>query len=215
MNKETEMTRLLKRFSLFIGIGLVALSIYFSWDGLDQTVTGSNPTYTDLAKVIGFILAGVFSLIQFIFNTDYNSLNTTLKLMGGGSYIYSIYTNKLGIAHLFGFSDMTSWMIAIFMDVLPEALIAWSMGDSLRGDLIGNMTKFILGQKDNPQMKVSQSYQFRSLPADEPPGHKNQNHQFNPKHNRGKPNKPIFPSIPKADKNKDDTKPKFTMYRGE
>lgn len=142
------MLRVLKRIALLIGIASAIASIYFSWDGLDQTVTGGNPNYTEIASALGIFLAVVITLLQFVFNTDYENLSDTLKVMGGMSYIYSIYTNKLGTAHLFGFSDTVSWMIAIFMDVMPEALIAWSMGESMRGDFLGNLKKMIIGEDE-------------------------------------------------------------------
>lgn len=145
-----ELLRILKRLSLVAGILLAIFSIYFSWDGLDQTVTGNNPAYTDFAKIIGGVFAVVITLLQFIFNTDFKNLNTTMRVMGAASYIYSIYTNFLGIQHIFGFSDFTAWSAAGIMDVLPEAFIAWSLGEHMEGDMLGNLTKFILGTKDEP-----------------------------------------------------------------
>jgi len=165
MNRRTtEMVRILKRFALLCGIGTVLLSGYFSWDGLDQTITGANPGYTELTSIIGVVMVIVITLLQFVFNTDFNSLSPTLKFLGGLSYVYSIYTNKLGLAHLFGFNEFTSWMIAGFMDIVPEALIAWALDESLQGDFLGNLLKWVVGTSDTPKPK------FRDLPPDNPPG---------------------------------------------
>ena len=147
MNNDTEwdFQEILRRFSLWGGIALALISIYFSYDGLDQTITGGNPSYTEIAKYIGIVMAVMVTLIQFVFNTDFGRLSLTLRVVGAASYFYSMYTNYLGINHLFGFNGITGVMIAVFMDVTPEALISWSLEDVTQGDLLGNLGKMVLG----------------------------------------------------------------------
>lgn len=136
---------ILKRCSLWGGIALAGISIYFSYDGLDQTIQGGNPAYSDIAKFIGWTMAIVVTLLQFIFNSDFNKLSPTLRVIGFVSYVYSMYTNYLGINHLFGFHGMTGALIAVFMDVTPEALIAWSLDEFTKGDMVGNIGKMFMG----------------------------------------------------------------------
>ncbi len=142
---EVDLESVLKRFALWGGIALAIVSIYFSYDGADTTINGGNPAYTEIARYIMIVMALAITLAQFIFNSDFTKLSTTLRVVGAASYIYSIYTNYLGIQHLFGFHGFVGIGIALFMDVTPEAFIAWSLDDSLRGDMLGNIGKFFTG----------------------------------------------------------------------
>ena len=144
-NEEFDMETILKRFALWGGIALAVISIYFSYDGADTTIQGGNPSYTEVAKYIMIVMACVITLAQFIFNSDFTKLSATMKVIGVASYAYSLTTNYLGINHLFGFTGFVGALIAGFMDIAPEAFIAWSLDDSMRGDMLGNVTKFITG----------------------------------------------------------------------
>jgi hypothetical protein len=141
------MERILKRIAMITGFVVLAISIYFSYDGFDQSVTGGNESYTTLAMVIGFVLAVVVSVIQFIFGTGYKDLNWTLRVVGVSAYVYSIYTNRMGISHVLGATDFMAWASALFMDVYPEPAIAWALGESLTGDLFGNIGKMVFGTR--------------------------------------------------------------------
>ena len=147
----------LRRFALWGGVGLAAISIFFSYIGAEQTVNknliaagASGYEGVGTAILIGFAL--VITLLQFVFNTNIHNLSLTLKVLGTASYVYSIGTNYLGIQTLFGFHGFVGWAIAFCMDVAPEALIAWAT-DSQSGDLLGNMGKFILGGKGKNQSR--------------------------------------------------------------
>jgi hypothetical protein len=139
------MTHKLKRIAFYTGLAVLAISIYFSYDGFDQNVSGENPSYSMLAKVIGITLAIVVSVVQFIFGTNYKDLNWTLRVAGVAAYVYSIYTNYLGVKHILGSDDLMAWASALFMDVYPEPAIAWAMGEALTGDLLGNVGKMMFG----------------------------------------------------------------------
>ena len=152
---EWDMESILKRFALWGGIALAIISIYFSYDGADQTITGGNPAYTEIAKYIMIVMACMVTLAQFIFNSDFTKLSSTMRVIGVISYVYSLTTNYMGIQHLFGFTGMVGGMIAAFMDIAPEAFIAWSLDDSLRGDILGNLTKFVTGAGGGRRSKKS------------------------------------------------------------
>jgi uncharacterized membrane protein len=169
MNEEFDwdMETILKRLALWGGIALAIISVYFSYDGADQTINGGNPAYSEVAKYIMIVMALVITLAQFIFNSDFAKLSTTMKIIGALSYVYSLSTNYMGIQHLFGFSGFVGGMIAAFIDIAPEAFIAWSLDDSLRGDMIGNLSKMFMGvgrrsnrRNQNQQRPQAKQYTF-------------------------------------------------------
>lgn len=156
-DNDVDMELILKRFALWGGIALAIISIYFSYDGADQTIQGGNPSYSEIAKYIMIVMACVVTLAQFIFNSDFTKLSSTMRVIGLISYVYSLYTNYMGINHLFGFTGAVGGMIAAFMDIAPEAFIAWSLDDSMRGDMLGNITKFITGAGNGRRGKKAYS----------------------------------------------------------
>lgn len=152
---DTDMVRILKRTSMVLGIVVVIGSIQFSYDGFDQNISGMNSNYTTFAVIIGYTLAIVFNLIEFIFGTNYKHLNWTLRSIGVFAYFYSIYTNYLGIKHLLGASEFMAWALAMIMDIFPEPAIAWAMGEALTGDFLGNLFKIVFGDRKKPQQIFS------------------------------------------------------------
>lgn len=165
MNQNSEMTRVLRRVAMFTGFATLLISIYFSYDGFDQSVSGENAGYSTLAIAIGLTLAVVVSVVQFIFGTSYAELNWTLRLAGIAAYVYSIYTNYLGIKHILGADDFMAISSALFMDIFPEPAIAWAVGDALTGDLAGNIGKIILGdnKKPTPQNYTREKSQYKPM----------------------------------------------------
>jgi hypothetical protein len=155
MNSKSDMTRILKKIALYTGFATLAISIYFSYDGFDQSVIGSNSGYTTLAIVIGLTLAIVVSVVQFIFGTSYTELNWTLRFAGLAAYVYSIYTNYLGIKHILGADDFMAISSALFMDIYPEPAIAWALGEALTGDFLGNLGKIAFGDNKKPPQSFS------------------------------------------------------------
>ena len=155
MESDYEVT--LKRVSRMVGIVILAISAYLSYDGFDQSVTGGNPTYTTLGKIIGISMCVAISIIQFVLSSRYDQLNLTLKVIGFASYAYSIYTNYLGAVHILGMSTEIALAASFFLDVVPEPLIAWSFGDALKGDLFGNAMKWIFGTGSNRQRSPERS----------------------------------------------------------
>jgi hypothetical protein len=154
MNSRSELLTILRRISIITGLAILFISIQFSYDGFDQSIRGANTGYGTMAIIIGYTLAIVFSVIEFIFGTAYRELNWTLRGIGVFAYIYSIYTNYLGIKHLLGADEFMSWSLAIMMDVYPEPAIAWALGEALTGDLLGNLGKLIFGDKTPPKPSI-------------------------------------------------------------
>jgi hypothetical protein len=151
MRNESVMEIGTKRIARILGFLILIISAWLSYDGFDQSVTGNNPSYNNLSTAIGITLAITISAIQFVFNSRYEQLNTTLKVVGFLTYIYSIYTNFLGATHLLGMTGFVAVATSIFMDVVPEPIIAWSFGDSLKGDLLGNIGKWVfIGTSGKP-----------------------------------------------------------------
>src|SRR5512147_1678409 len=54
---EVDWEVVLRRVSLFFGVFVAVISIYFSYDGFDNSVTGGNASYSTWAKIIGVVLA--------------------------------------------------------------------------------------------------------------------------------------------------------------
>jgi hypothetical protein len=156
---ESSMERTLKNVAKALGLFLLVISVYLSYDGFDQGVTGGNMKYSTLAKLIGVIIAVAICALQFIFSSRYEQLNTTLKGAGLVSYAYSIWTNYLGAKHILGMDDATALATAFFMDVVPEPMIAWSLGDAMKGDVLGNIGKWFTGYQPKPQQQPQQQPQ--------------------------------------------------------
>lgn len=148
--KNGELTIILRRWATRLGISILIISALLSFDGFDGSVSGVNPAYSLLGYVIGAVFAVTVSALQFIFSTNIKELNRTLVFAGLFSYVYSIYTNKLGASHLLGMNETMAWITAFLCDVVAEPLIAWGMGEALVGDFIGNLTKTIFGTRDEP-----------------------------------------------------------------
>jgi hypothetical protein len=143
MEHNSQMQTILKRSALIGGGAVLLFSIYFSYDGFDQKM-GGNANYAAIAIVLGIGLAIIFTIIEFIFNSGFGKLNLTLIVCGILAYVYSIKMNHDGITHILGMTDpLSAWVLASAMDILPESMFAWALGDSLKGDLFGNTLKSV------------------------------------------------------------------------
>lgn len=181
MNRHNdELREILRNASLWGGILLVVISIFFSWDGLDQQINLGNPTYSLVAKGIGIVLALLMTLLQFIYHLEYDDLNKDLKVAGLGSYIYSIVTNYWGIQHIFGFDPITTAALAAAMDIIPESLIAKGMGSSMDGGVIDNLIKGITGRRSGTPRR-----QFAAV-APNKPDHQDTQPRDRNSHQQGK-----------------------------
>lgn len=144
MNRETRMNRILRIVALLTGVAILIVSIYWSQDGFNFGPAGDSG-YTQTGKLIAYTLAIAVTVIQFVFNTNLDRLNSTLIVFGGLAYAYSVWTNKIGIVHFQGANtnEVAAWILGFCVDGVPEPLIAWAFGESLSGDLVGNAMKSI------------------------------------------------------------------------
>ena len=97
---------------------------------------------------IGTVVAVSLFCAELMFNSNFDELNWTILALGLGAYLYSIWTNVQGFyfyrgveGTLFTNFDVTSFFGGVFMDIYPELAIAWAVGESKIGDLIGNIVK--------------------------------------------------------------------------
>lgn len=143
------MNHALRRISFFIGLGILIISMYWSQDGWNFDVAGQSG-YSTLALFIGWFLAIAVTCIEFVFSSNYRELNPTLILFGLLAYTYSIYTNYEGILHFQGTSQskVFALILAAVLDGVAEPLIAWSLYESLTGDVVGNLIKALLSSPD-------------------------------------------------------------------
>lgn len=168
---DSKLTRIIRKLALFFGIALLVISIYLSFDGFDGSVNGENGHYTELAVIIGVVFAITVTIIQFIFTSEYKSLNPTLIVVGLLSYAYSIYTNKLGAENILGMSGIMAWVTAVFSDIVAEPMISWGMGESLIGDLIGNVGKALVDDGKNAKPKQNDHNQKSKYQPKHKPSH--------------------------------------------
>ena len=96
--------------------------------------------------MIGWFLAVVVSVLQFVFSSNFRELNMSLIVIGGIAYVYSIDTNVSGILHFMGAKPDVWWArgLGFLMDATAEPLIAWSLGVSRDGDFLGNILKTVV-----------------------------------------------------------------------
>lgn len=137
------------------GVGMAAASIILSKQGVG--ITG------DLAW-IGTVVAISLFCAELMFNSNFDELNWTILFLGLGAYIYSIWTNIQGFyfyrgieGNLFSNFDITSVFGGLVMDIYPELAIAWAVGASKIGDLIGNVVKTSKDPDKLTQMKANVS----------------------------------------------------------
>jgi hypothetical protein len=164
MNHKDEKFDKLKRWVIGIsGVGMAIASIILSKQGVG--ITG------DLAW-IGTVVALSLFCAELMFNSNFDELNWTILFLGLGAYIYSIWTNIQGFyfyreieGTLFTNFDTTSFFGGVFMDVYPELAIAWAMGASKIGDLIGNVVKT---SKDPDKLTQAKSSTNNTNPSNKP-----------------------------------------------
>lgn len=154
------MNKFLKFASTVLGFLLLVISIVWSKDGFGFDFGQSLSV--GWVNFVGYTLALSATTLQFIFSTEYRKLNLTLIALGVISYVYSISTNVSGIAGMRA-AEMANWMdyvLAVIMDVAPEPMIAWGLGQALSGDVLGNLFLFMEGndkQKTSNQKTKSRS----------------------------------------------------------
>lgn len=150
--EDSKLENILRKGAIGLGIILLVASIYLSYDGFDQQVgvtnegltpvAVANDGYTPVAVAIGYALAITCTLLQFMVASKNENLNSTIRWLGLGAYAYSIGTNFLGLTNLLEMKSVMAGISAVFMDVAPEQMIAWGLGEAVMHDLFGNFGKF-------------------------------------------------------------------------
>jgi len=138
MEKEGNFTKGKKVFAIVTGLAIAVISAYNSKNGF---VAGDSD---GLLTVMGWTFSAACMAAQFMFTSEFRKLNWTVIALGGFAYLYSIPTNYIGLQGWNGLATEHSFVNAIaaaFMDIYPEAAIAWALGESKLGDMIGNMVR--------------------------------------------------------------------------
>lgn len=145
-----------KKSALIVGILMLIASIKFSHDGFMYNATESG----FWGNVIGWGIPVAVTVAQFMFNTELKKLNLTIFAIGLAAYIYSIWTNIIGLYEFRGVEmtsgkyDIINYALGFFMDIYPEAAISWALGESRFGDLLGNI---VSAAKDPEKLYPTQS----------------------------------------------------------
>jgi hypothetical protein len=149
--EDSKLENVLRKAAIALGGIILVASIYLSYDGFDQQVgvpnegiasAVANDGYTPVAVAIGYALAITCTLLQFMVASKNENLNSTIRWLGVGAYAYSIGTNFLGLTNLLDMKAVMASISAVFMDVAPEQMIAWGLGEAVMHDLFGNFGKF-------------------------------------------------------------------------
>lgn len=138
MNNEGNFTRGKKIFAIITGLAIAVISAYNSKNGF---VSGDGDA---LLTVMGWTFSAACMAAQFMFTSEFKKLNWTVIALGGFAYLYSIPTNYIGLQGWNGVATEHAFVNAIaaaFMDIYPEAAIAWALGESKLGDMIGNLVR--------------------------------------------------------------------------
>lgn len=128
-----------KRLAIVSGVLIFLISAFNSKNGF----VGADQSDWLLAGM-GWAFAVAATSAEFMFTSDFKKLNWSLIFLGVCAYIYSIWTNVLGLQQWRGTAtqyDVVNILGGIFMDVYPEAAIAWALGESRLGDMLGNLVK--------------------------------------------------------------------------
>jgi len=116
------------------------LSMWFSYMGF---AVGN-----DKLLFVGWLLAGVVTVVELVFNSQTKKLSLTLIVVGILCYGYGIWTNITGFWDLqhpgepfvvFQIKSVMPIFVGLIMEVLPEPLFMWGSGAKMDGDPIGNL----------------------------------------------------------------------------
>jgi hypothetical protein len=172
--------RLDGRHKLAVAAAMVAwaVSVMFSQVGFGI----SSPKVTWL----GWILAGIVTVVELVFNTSTKKLSMTLVVTGILCYVYGVWTNITGFwefqhpGELFTFFSSVSVLPIILgsiLEILPEPLFMWGIGSAFEGDLLGNLAGLWNG---NLSMATPGEEQPRSVGYPQPNSRPNNNPHNNP-----------------------------------
>lgn len=99
---------------------------------------------------LSWVIAISLFVAEFMVNGKHSEINWLMLLMGFGAYAYSISTNIVGIGNYMtdngtsvidAMGKVTMYAGGVFMDIYPELVLRWALGESKVGDAIGNLVK--------------------------------------------------------------------------
>lgn len=168
--KTTKLGKIIKKLCLVFGVSLILVSVYLSYDGFDGSVSKDGAGAASIVSlVIGLILAITVTIVQFVFTNEYKQLNPTLFVAGLLTYAYSIWTNKMGAENILGMSGAMAWITAAMSDILAEPLVSYGLGESLVGDLLGNIWKaFSDDENEEKKPKFNHPQKSQYVPKHKP-----------------------------------------------
>lgn len=173
------------------------LSVWFSYLGFRID--------SDKVAFVGWILAGVVTIVELVFNSQTGKLSLTLIVTGVLCYAYGIWTNITGfwaLQHpdvgfvLLNTRSIMPTFVGLIMEVLPEPLLMWGLMSSMDGDFLGNMIGLWNGKLSYAQPSQNNTNQStaKSVSPKYTPSHKPQ-HKPNFQENRNPTFHPMI--IPK------------------
>lgn len=136
MNHNSDNLLRIKRIlALIVSVGLTGISIWFSKKGFgiesDEKIIW-----------VGWFLGITVNVIELVFNTSVQKLNPTLIAAGMVAYGYGLYTNYAGLHEILS-NPWFALVVGIFMEVLPEPLLAWAIQVYDGGDVVGNIGELL------------------------------------------------------------------------
>lgn len=137
MKKQFSFSEWKKALAVISGVAIFLISAFNSKNGFVGATEGDW-----LLGMMGWAFALAATAAEFMFTSDFKRLNWSLIFLGVCAYVYSIWTNILGLQAWRGtviHYDMVNILGGIFMDIYPEAAIAWALGESKMGDMLGNL----------------------------------------------------------------------------
>ena len=153
-----------KVLAIVSGVAIFLISAFNSKNGFVGSTEGDW-----LLSLMGWAFAIAATSAEFMFTSDFKRLNWSLIFLGVCAYVYSIWTNILGLQAWRGtviHYDMVNVLGGIFMDVYPEAAIAWALGESKMGDMLGNLFRAAQRKDEltdtSPRQSVDRMNQYRN-----------------------------------------------------
>jgi hypothetical protein len=148
---------------------------------------------------LGWVLAGIGTIVELVFNSKANKLSLTLIVVGILFYMYGTYTNIIGfwdyqnpgIAFAFTQKSLLAVFVGTILEILPEPLFMWGMMAEFEGDVLGNLAALFSGDVTYNQPKNNTPQSFNNDSVSTNPFKPN-TEQFKPKP-KPVPFQPVWP----------------------
>lgn len=142
------------------------LTYYMRWvAGITAILIGYGSAKLSVAGIglggdlwwLNWVIATALFVAEFMVSGKHEELNWMILAVGAGAYAYSITTNIVGLdRYMIASGNISSDMMnkvtmyagGFFLDIYPELVLRWALGESKVGDLLGNIVKTF----KNPEM---------------------------------------------------------------